>query len=334
MQAMLTPPRMPMNIQPPKPSFVPQVNGAKPPNMPNCNTPALNVRVPTFTPNINQNTQTIAQAQVIAQTQALIQSRILNFLTLQFNQLGQLVRVPNFVVPPNGNGIGGPGFNFIPQIPTVNIVQGLNRIPTLGIGIVRRNTLTVNRIPLTSTRVTGNVMTGSRQVRIPSLSFNQRPPLSLPTRPPIGGTNPATAQRPGVGGRTPAQVVQAPRTPVTPVNSKPGIGTPSVQMTGRLNFNCGSCHTCKQNKTTGLVGVGTQPFLPATTVRPPVLPAQLPPPVLAQRPVQTLVVGKSPLIRQPVRAARVANGQPTAAGAVAAAAHDWHPHLLDARRQP
>ena len=286
-QPMLTPPRMPMNVQLPRQGFVPQFNVGMP-RPPSFNTPALTARVPMFTPNINVNTQTTVQVQ------ALTQSRILNFPTLQFNQLTWLVRTPNLVAPPNGNGIGGLDFNFIPQIPTWNIATGTNRMPTLGIGTARWNTATATRVPLTATRGTGNLTTGNRRISIPSLSFNQRPPLSVPTRPLAGGTNPVAANRPGVVGATPAKV-GAPRVPTATANAKPGTGSSYLHVSGRVTFTCGSCHACKQNtKTTGLVGA--QPISPVA--RPPVLPAQLAPPVLAARPVQRLV-GQSPIVRQP-----------------------------------
>ncbi len=268
---MLTPPRMPMGFRPIGQPMMPQHNIGFA-SLPRFQTPAFNMRITRL------NTGLSLETRMNSMTHLNTQFHTMRFPTLQWHEHTWYSGHPSWVT--GHGGFGHPGMNW-------NLAMGIARIPTLGFGTVHWATNHLTHTVSTETRARFNLTSETTHLRIPSLSFNPRLP-TLTTSIPVN-THSDTGSRTGVGsnplvGQNPAKT--------TPVNAKPGMGTPSLHVTGRLTMTCGSCHNCKGTPSTGMIAQQ-----PAPAPRLPVFPAIAPPPVV-QRPLLTYL-GPAPVVTQP-----------------------------------
>jgi hypothetical protein len=265
---MLTPPRMPMGFRPISPPMMPQHTVGMV-SLPRIQTPALEMHVPRLNTSLTQETHTSYMTHVNTQFHTM------RFPTLQWQEHTWYSARPSFVT--GHGGYGQPGVLW-------DLAMGIRRIPTLGFGTVHWTSSHTTHTVSTETRDRLRLTTETNHVRIPSLSFNPRLP-TLTTRIPVNThseTGPRTHVEAGpVVGHNPAKT--------TPVNTKPAMGTPQLQLTGRFSMQCGSCHNCKAAPSTGMIAQQPAPSLP-------VFPALTPP--VVQRPLLTYL-GPPPVVTQP-----------------------------------
>ncbi len=247
-QPMMTPPRMPIAAQLMTP-FNNPVSFGMPNSTPRLQTPALNMRIPSFNAGLNLQTR---NAQLT--TVGIPQVHVARIPTLQFT---------HFSMPALHFNHGAPGYA---ELGLSGRTVGVPRVDwSMETSMWRRSTLSF-------APVTRDFSRNLPRVNIPSLSFGSRPPPSSVNRT-VPGANP------GPSNPNPIAARSIPKQPTLSFTT-PGSSKTTAQLTGNLNFNCGSCHNCKQNQQTGPGLATTQPtFATPQTFRPPVLTTILPQPI-------------------------------------------------------
>jgi hypothetical protein len=240
---MMMPPHMPaMNVGLNRP--MPGLGMPMAPAM-RMRTPAMTMRVPTLDMHVGQFSHTqINRITTMHQTTFHLPMPHLNYgLHSEMARIGY------------GNH---PGYGIRPGL-TGHLTFGLKHLPiSLTMSRSRLNMLTTRK-------PTVNFSLGNRMVRIPGLSRINR---LEPNRPGLLAERPrpVTPERPGIVGRNlPVRPSEPPRPQMV---QRPAI--PSLSITGKLNFQCGACHQCK-NQPQGNPGFLARQF-PQPAPMPPVLP--------------------------------------------------------------